>query len=183
MLNILKLFHTPYGYLLSYGVIQLSTYIFYIITLIALFISFKKDKQKTKMALKKGWKSFEKILPQFLGVIVLVGILLSVLNTQVISNIIGAESGWFGVILASTIGAITLIPGFVAFPTAALLLESGAGYMQIGAFISSLMMVGIVTASVESVYFGKKLTIYRNLFAFLFSFIVAFVIGQVMILL
>jgi len=32
---------------------------------------------------------------------------------------------------------------------------------------------------VETKYFGKKLTILRNLFAFIFSFIVAFIIGKV----
>lgn len=78
------------------------------------------------------------------------------MNAEVISKIIGADSGWFGVILAAIVGAVTLIPGFVAFPTAAMLLQGGAGYMQIGAFISTLMMVGIVTMPVEIKYFGKK---------------------------
>lgn len=49
--------------------------------------------------------------------------------------------------------------------------------MQIGAFISTLMMVGIVTAPVEIKYFGKKLTFLRNVFAFAFSFLVAYVIN------
>ena len=66
------------------------------------------------------------------------------------------------------------------FPTAAMLLKSGAGYIQIAAFISTLMMVGIVTFPVEIKYFGKKLTILRNLTAFVFSFIVALIIGKVM---
>jgi hypothetical protein len=68
----------------------------------------------------------------------------------------------------------------VAFPTAALLLEGGAGYMQIGAFISTLMMVGVVTLPIEIQYFGKRLTLYRNTLAFIFSFIVAFAIGTVL---
>jgi uncharacterized membrane protein YraQ (UPF0718 family) len=82
--------------------------------------------------------------------------------------------------LAAVVGAITLIPGFVAFPTARMLIESGAGYMQIGAFVSTLMMVGVVTIPVEIKYFGKKITILRNILAFIFSFIVAFIIGVVM---
>lgn len=132
------------------------------------------------MALKKAWKAFENIMPEFLVVILLVGLLLAIMNPEMISSIIGDKSGWFGVILAAVIGSITLIPGFVAFPMTALLLDGGAGYMQIGAFISALMMVGIVTMPVEIKYFGKKLTIIRNVLAFLFSFVVAFVIGMVM---
>ncbi len=157
----------------------MSNYILYGITILLLILSFIKDKQKTKMSLKKAWKAFENILPQFLVVILLVGVLLAILNPQVISKIIGSGSGWLGVILAAGIGAITLIPGFVAFPTAAMLLQNGAGYMQIGAFISTLMMVGVVTMPVEMKYFGKKLTILRNVLAFIFSFFVACIIGLV----
>lgn len=131
------------------------------------------------MALKKAWKAFENILPEFLVVILLVGILLAVMNPDVISKIIGSDSGWIGVVLSAIIGSVTLIPGFVAFPTAAMLLQGGAGYMQIGAFVSTLMMVGVVTLPVEIKYFGNKLTIYRNILAFIFSFIVAYIIGLV----
>ncbi|WP_373481937.1 permease [Acetobacterium sp.] len=154
--------------------------VLYVVTGVLLLVSFYKDKKKTKMAIKKAWKAFENILPEFLVVILLVGLLLAIMNPEMISSIIGDKSGWFGVILAAVIGSITLIPGFVAFPMTALLLDGGAGYMQIGAFISTLMMVGIVTMPVEIKYFGKKLTIYRNALAFLFSFVVALVIGVVM---
>lgn len=157
----------------------MSNYILYGITITLLIISFYKDKKKTKMALKKAWKSFENILPEFLGVIMLVGVLLAVLDAEVISRIIGSNSGWFGVMAAAVVGSITLIPGFVAFPTAAMLVQNGAGIMQIGAFVSTLMMVGIVTMPVEIKYFGRKLTILRNIFAFIFSLVVAFIIGKV----
>ena len=131
------------------------------------------------MALKKAWKAFENILPEFLVVILMVGFLLALVNPDVISKIIGADSGWVGVVLAAVVGSVTLIPGFVAFPMASLLLQGGAGYMQIGAFVSTLMMVGIVTMPVEVKYFGKKLTILRNVLGFIFSFLVAYIIGLV----
>lgn len=157
----------------------MDSYIFYSLAIILLIVSFIKDKKKTKMALKKAWKAFENILPEFLVVILLVGLLLAILNTETISKIIGSESGWVGVILAAIIGSVTLIPGFVAFPTAAILLKNGAGYMQIAAFVSTLMMVGLITMPVEIKYFGKKITVIRNLLAFFFSFIVALIIGMV----
>lgn len=153
---------------------------FYILTLALLMASYLKDKNKTKKALKKAWKAFENILPEFLVVILFVGFIIAAMDPEMISKIIGADSGVMGVILSSVVGAITLIPGFVAFPMAALLLEGGAGYMQIGAFVSSLMMVGVVTIPVEVKYFGKKITIARNVMAFLFSFVVAIVMGVVL---
>lgn len=157
----------------------MSTYILYGLTILFLILSLLRDKKKTKMSLKKAWKAFEHILPEFLVVILIVGVLLAVLNQQVISRIIGADSGWLGVIIAAGAGAVTLIPGFVAFPMAAMLLHGGAGYMQIGAFVSALMMVGVVTMPVEIKYFGKRLTVIRNILAFIFSFFVAYIIGLV----
>lgn len=158
----------------------MSTMVLYGVTALLLIISFVKDRKKTVQALRKAWKALEHILPEFLVVILLVGLLLALLNPQAISAVIGKDSGLWGLLISLIVGSITLIPGFVAFPTAAMLLQGGAGYMQIGAFISSLMMVGVVTIPVERKYFGLRLTIGRNLLAFLFSVIVALVIGMVM---
>ena len=153
--------------------------VLYVVTSFLFALSFFKDKQKTKMALKKAWKSLEKILPQLLGIVFLVGIILALFDAQTISTLIGSDSGFMGILISAIVGAFTLIPGFVAFPTAALLLENGAGYMQVAAFVSTLMMVGVATAPVEIKYFGKKLTLIRNIMAFVFSLLVAFIIGWV----
>jgi len=152
--------------------------ILYALTGFLVLLSVFLDRGKTKQAFKKAWKAFEKILPQLLGVVALVGLVLAFFEPITISSLIGSSSGWWGIILASTIGAITLIPGFIAFPMAALLLQNGAGYGQIGAFVSSLMMVGIVTLPMEIKYFGEKTALLRNGLAFLYSFFVAFIIGR-----
>ncbi len=156
------------------------TYILYAITAVLLLLSFLKDKNKTRLSLKKAWKAFENILPQFLSILIIIGVMLAVLSPEVIASLIGKQSGWFGMIIAAAIGSITLIPGFIAFPLASALLKSGAGFMQIAVFISTLMMVGIVTLPVEMKYFGKKAAILRNVLAFAFSFVVAMVIGVVL---
>lgn len=156
------------------------TKVFYIIAISALIISFFKSREKTKMVLKKAWKSFENIMPQFLSIILIIGVMLAVLTPDQISRFLGQDSGMMGVVMAAFIGAVTLIPGFVAFPLASALLHNGAGITQIAAFVSTLMMVGIITIPVEIEYFGKKVTIIRNLSAFIFSFIVAGVMGVIL---
>ncbi len=157
----------------------MTALILYGTALILLLLSYMKDKNKTKLALKKGWKSFENIMPQFLGIIFIIGIILAILEPALISRIIGGESGVLGVIISAIVGAVTLMPTFVAFSTADMLLKNGAGYAQIGALISTLTLVGLVTFSLEAKYIGKKAAFYRNFIAFLFSFVVAFVIGKV----
>jgi uncharacterized membrane protein YraQ (UPF0718 family) len=132
------------------------------------------------LALKKAWKAFENILPQFLTILIIIGLALAILSPEAITNLLGTNSGIWGVMAAAVIGSITLIPGFVAFPLAAALLKNGAGYMQIAAFVSTLMMVGIVTLPLEIKTFGKRAAILRNAAALVFSLIAAFVIGVVL---
>lgn len=163
-----------------YRLINMLTYILYIITAILLIISFIKNKKNTKAALKKAWKAFENILPQLLSIMVLVGLVLAFLDAETISRFIGESSGFLSVLGLGAIGSITLIPGFIAFPLSATLLDNGAGYMQIAVFISTLMMVGIVTIPIEKKYFGSKMTYTRNGLALIFSFAVAIVIGVVL---
>jgi uncharacterized membrane protein YraQ (UPF0718 family) len=156
------------------------TYILYILTIVLLILSFFKDRQKTKTGLIKAWKSFENILPQFGTILLIIGIMLAILSPEIISGLIGQQSGWLGMGIASVIGSITLIPGFVAFPLASALLKNGAGFMQIAVFISTLMMVGLVTLPMEISFFGRKAAILRNSLAYIFSFVVAIAIGMVL---
>jgi hypothetical protein len=79
---------------------------------VASAIFFQRQK-KDEYGSKKGWKAFDNILPEFLVVILFVGVMLAVLDPQTISKLIGKNSGWVGVILAATVGSITLIPGLL----------------------------------------------------------------------
>jgi uncharacterized membrane protein YraQ (UPF0718 family) len=153
------------------------TQTFYLAALAGLALSYYKSPQKTKMALRKAWKTFENIFPQMIVIMAIIGVMLAVLTPEQISRLLGDESGWMGVMAASVIGSVTLIPAFVAFPLASALLQGGAGYTQIAAFVSTLMMVGIVTMPVEMRYFGRKATLVRNGAAYVFSLLVAAAMG------
>lgn len=157
--------------------------ILYYLACLLLIISFFKDRAKTIKALKIAFKSFEGIMPQFLGIIVTIGVILAIVNAETISSFIGENSGFSGVFLSSIIGSITMMPTFVAFSTGQTLLQNGAGYPQVGALISTLTMVGIVTFPLEAKYIGKKGAFLRNLLAFLFAFIIAIFLERVVNLL
>jgi uncharacterized membrane protein YraQ (UPF0718 family) len=151
----------------------MDTIIFYAVAIILFGISFLRDRKKTRQALMKGLKALEGILPQFITVLILIAVMLAVINAETIGRFLGTGTGAIGVAAAAAIGAITLIPGFVAFPLAGELLKNGAGVLQIATFVSSLMMVGVVTLPMEIAYFGKRTAILRNVFALVFSIIAA----------
>ncbi len=156
------------------------SYILYGLAVIGLALSFFADRGKTKAALKKAWKSFEYILPQLLSILIIISLALSFLSNETITMLLGSRSGVWGTLIAAVIGSITLMPGFVAFPLAAALLKSGAGYAQIAAFVSTLMMVGIITLPLEIKTFGRRAAVVRNIAGFVFSLVVAFVMGVVL---
>ena len=156
------------------------TYILYGLAAAGLIVSFLKDKKKTKAALMKAWKAFENILPQTLVIFLILGFALAIFSPETIRKLIGEESGYLGALVAAVLGSVTLFPGFIAFPLAAALLKSGAGYMQIAAFVSTLMMVGIITIPIERKTFGMKAALTRNIAAFVFSLIVAVTMGMVL---
>lgn len=149
----------------------------YGVTVVLLGISFVKDKKKTALSLKRAWKMFINVLPQFAAILLLAGLLLVVVTPETIRQVIGAESGFAGMLITSLLGAIALIPALIAFPVAAELLNNGAGITQIAVFISTLTMVGFVTLPMEIKYLGKKAAVLRNVLAFLSAFATAFFIG------
>lgn len=145
-----------------------------------LLLSFIKDKSKTKKSIKFAWKSFAKLLPTVLAMMLFIGISLSVINQNVISTLIGAKSGVFGAIIALAIGSIVTLPSFVAFPLGGALLKAGAGYMQVAALVSTIMAVGFVSLPVEIKYFNKNIAVKRIALSFMICIIFTAVIGMVM---
>lgn len=156
---------------------NLFTYSLYGVTAVLLAISYVKDRNKTMLSLKRAWKMFINVLPQFISILFLAGLLLAAVSPETIQYVIGAQSGFRGMLTAALLGAVTLVPVLVAFPVAARLLQNGAGVTQTAVFISTLTMVGFVTLPMEIKYLGKKAAVLRNALAFLFSFAAAFLIG------
>ncbi|QUI25734.1 permease [Vallitalea pronyensis] len=158
----------------------MSTIILYILALVLLIVSFIKDRKKTKMGIKKGWMAFKKILPILIPLFLIVGIILTVISPDMIKFALGENSGVIGVFIGLIVGSISFMPPFVTYPLGVELLEKGAGYPQVAAFVTTLMAVGIVYFTAETKFFGTKSAILRNGLGFIASLIVALVVWGVM---
>lgn len=148
----------------------------YIMTSILLALSFIKDKERTKKGIKKGIKKFKKILPKYLLLLMIISLVLLISEGFIIDNL-SHNNPYLGMILSVVIGSITMMPGFIAYPLAGILLEKGASYMVLGGFVTALMLVGVVTYPIEKEYFGKRATILRNIFGFFIAIGIALSIG------
>lgn len=141
--------------------------------------SILKDKEKTKMSFKIAFKVFTRMLPILLIIVGLVGLLLGFVPPETIESYLGRDAGYMGTGIAALFGAVTFIPSLVALPLAGSLLRAGASEMTIAAFITTLTMVGTITAPLEIKELGKKYTLVRNLLSFVLALIIAVVIGLI----
>ena len=143
-------------------------------------VSFFLDRDKTIMGFKRGWQMFRKLLLPFLNILIIVSIALYLIPPSAINEYLGAESGILGFFIAASVGAITLIPAFISYPIAAGLLQQGAGYAVVATFMTTLMMVGIVTLPLEIRYLGRRVAITRNALNFAAAIIVGLAIGVIL---
>ena len=121
---------------------------------------------------------FMNLLPPFVTVLIILSFVLALLPGELLEKLLGADSSITGFFIAAGLGSVALIPGFISYPLAAVLLKNGVSYPVISVFITTLMMVGIVTLPIEKNFFGWRVAIIRNVL----SFIGALIIGACMAL-
>ena len=158
----------------------MSTIILIAIAVIALGVSLKKDKNKTVKTIKQARNMMKGMLSDIVGILLLIGLVLTLIPSETIESLIGSESGFLAVVLSAVLGTITLIPAFVAFPLIGSLKSSGASIVTLTAFLTTLTMVGFLTMPLEIKTFGKKFTIIRNGVSFVFAILIALSMGVIL---
>jgi len=149
------------------------------VTAVLLLLSFIFNAAKTISALRISLRMFLNLLPQMIPVLFFIAFILTLLPPETIEKYMGQNSGIMGFLVAGAAGSIALIPGFVAYPMAGVLVKNGVSYPVISVFITTLMMVGILTLPIERKFFGWKISITRNIL----SFAAAIAIGTAMAIL
>ena len=135
------------------------------------------NRQKTWKGLQKGVNMLLKLLPSFLSIIILVSVFLGLIPQETLVHYLGKDAGISGMAIAAMLGSIALIPGFISYPLGAMLLRNGVSYSVIAVFITTLMMVGILTLPIEIKYFGVKVSLLRNALSFLGALLIGVIMG------
>ncbi|MGL4374749.1 MAG: permease, partial [Turicibacter sp.] len=133
---------------------DIFTVMLWIITLVLLLISFKKDKEKTKLVFKMSKGLAGGMIGGIIGIILLIGFVLTLFPPEMITSYLSGKSQFLSTFMAAGVGSVTLIPAFIAFPLIEELLKSGVSMMVSVAFLTTLTMVGIVTFPLERESFG-----------------------------
>jgi len=150
-----------------------------IVTAAALLISFAVDRSRTWAGIRFGARMLVKILPTLVLMVAAVGVLLSALSPRFLETLFGG-SGPVPFLSALAVGAVALIPGFIAFPLAGVLRAHGVSTAVLAAFVTSLLMVGVVTLPLEVRFFGRKAALWRNLLSLVAAAVVALAMAVVL---
>lgn len=148
----------------------------YIVTTILLAISFLVDKRKTLNGIQVGLKKFRNILPNYLKLLILVAVVLFY-SEGLITNYLGQENTLIGMLAGLSLGSLTMMPGFIAYPLAGVLVGKGVAYMVVASFVTTLMMVGVLTYPVEREYLGVRGTLIRNGASLIIAINISLVVG------
>lgn len=148
-----------------------------IISIISISTSLLVNWRKTLDGTRLGLMMFLKLLPTLVNVLILVSISLYLIPNEKLVHWMGESSGIEGYIIAGVTGSLSLIPGFIAFPLASVLIKSGVSYPVLAMFITSLLMVGIFTLPIEKQFFGWRVSLLRNGLSLIGAVICALIIG------
>jgi uncharacterized membrane protein YraQ (UPF0718 family) len=150
----------------------------YIVTGVLLVVSFIADREKTVRGVKIGIKKFRTILPNYLKLLILIEIVLFFAEGLIV-RYLGQENALIGLLAALVLGSVTIMPGFIAYPLAGVLVNRGVLYMVVAGFVITLQMVGVLTYPVEKEYLGVKATVIRNGMSFVIAAIISLAIGLI----
>lgn len=148
----------------------------YIVTAILVVVSLLVDRKKTIKGITLGLKKFLKILPNYLKLLTLVAVVLFY-SENLITNYLGQENTLLGLLAGLSLGSLTMMPGFIAYPLAGVLIKKQVLYMVVASFVTTLMMVGILTYPLEKEYLGLRATLIRNGASFMVAVVISLAMG------
>ena len=148
----------------------------YIVTAVLTAVSFLADSKRTVQGIRIGVKKFLAILPNYLKLLILIAVVLFFAEGLIV-RYLGQESSLIGLVIALVLGSVTMMPGFIAYPLAGVLVERGVLFMVVAGFVITLQMVGVLTYPVEKEYLGTRGTVIRNGVSFVIAAIISVAIG------
>ena len=147
------------------------------VTGVGLVVSFLVDRRRTGRALLLAGKRLLALLPAVLTMLAAVSLVLTFVSEETIARYLGSENRLLATAAGAVVGSVTLMPGFIAFPLAGILLSRGVAYTVLSAFTTTLMMVGVLTYPIERRYLGARVTLVRNALSLLVALVVAVATG------
>lgn len=123
--------------------IDVSTIVLFLIALGLALYSVRQRPHVVKQGVSMSVERFLAVLPRMGLAILAAGFVSKLVPSGPIAHHIGPDSGFYGILLASAIGAFIPSGPSVSFPVVVVLMQAGAGFPQVVAFLTAWSIVAI----------------------------------------
>jgi len=123
---------------------------------------------KIKQALLHAGKTLLMIAPMLLAVIGLIGLFKAFVTPEMLHHLFNG-SALHDMLMGTAAGGISVGQPFMSYIIGGELLDEGASFYGVTAFILSFVTLGVVQLPMEFGIFGARFTVIRNLLSILFA--------------
>lgn len=120
----------------------------------------------------KSAKSFAKIAPMMLAIILLMGLLQSYVTKEMLASLFSGHI-LTDTFIGTVAGGVSVGNPAISYVLGGELLQSGVSMYAVTAFILSWVSLGVVQLPLEFELFDKRFTILRNLLSFIAAIVVS----------
>ena len=152
-------------------------FIFNAVVLVIFLVCYFTDKDKSVHALHQSVRSFERIAPIFVVVILVLVLVQGSFSGDAVFAYVAEVSGLWGYLAAAFLGAIVHVPPFITFPVAGQFLASGVNPGYIAVLVTSLVMVHTFSIPIEIKELGLKFALVRNFLCLVFAIVIGVILG------
>lgn len=131
--------------------------------------------KKLSKVIRKSSKQIISFLPLLLGVVFLIGLIISLVPNSAYAFIF-TKNPFFDSIIGALLGSVLAGNPITSYILGGEFIERGINLVAITAFIIAWVTVGLIQLPAESIAFGKKFAFARNILSFLFSIISSIII-------
>jgi len=128
--------------------------------------------EKIKTSFIKSFQSFSRMLPMIFGVAMLTSLFITVLPKSFYQKIF-IGNNVVDPIIGAILGGVVAGQPVVSYIIGGELLKQGVSLIAIISFILAWVTVGVVQLPAESLVFGKRFALCRNILSFVSAIIIA----------
>ena len=156
----------------------IPTIVMGVLAITLIIIAYTRGGNEYIVGLKFGGNMLLQMIPLLIFALIVAGMIQVLLPRELISRLVGAESGIRGLLIGTALGGITPGGPFVTMPIAAGLLRAGAGLGTMVAFMTAWSLVAISRLPLEIGVMGWKFTLIRMACTFFFPPIAGFIANR-----
>ena len=153
----------------------IPTIIMAVLAVVLLYLGYQKGNGQHITGLKTALNLTGTTLPLLIFAFIVAGMVQALVSPELISNWVGAESGWRGIFIGTVVGGFAPGGPYVSLPIAAGLLKSGAGVGTMVAFMTGWSLWAVSRLPMEVGILGWNFALVRFVSTFFFPPIAGFI--------